>query len=439
MKRLNKAGLKPGGQHVNVGIMVVICMLFSFGLDKPSAIAQESAPEPLVALALKANPELKSIDLQVQALRHKAKAVQKWMDPVFAVEYSNFPYDTWSMGDSPMTGVQFKLQQTFTLSGKNERREATVRAEAQAIGWSLAEKRNQLVGLVKRTYWGLALVRQLRSVNLQHIELVRQFVEVIRIKYQVGKAGQHDLMRLEVLQSKLEDDLGEFDCRERELSAALNAVLHRSPGTNIATPERTDSTPSSLALNEWIALAINRRPALKGWKAKAEAKRVAAAAAAYERYPDITVWAGYRIRRHAGMDDGTDQMSLGLAVPLPFNYSGSFTAQKAMRLAEAAAMNEQEIVLLDEIKADLESALAAWERAHQKAATYSEELIPKTRKTLDSTMAAYQSNRADFASLYQVELQLLDFERVRLIALSQTWIQRSIVETLAGNHIPEQE
>lgn len=439
MKRLNKAGLKPGGQHVNVGIMVVICMLFSFGLDKPSAIAQESAPEPLVALALKANPELKSIDLQVQALQHKAKAVQKWMDPVFAVEYSNFPYDTWSMGDSPMTGVQFKLQQTFTLSGKNERREATVRAEAQAIGWSLAEKRNQLVGLVKRTYWGLALVRQLRSVNLQHIELVRQFVEVIRIKYQVGKAGQHDLMRLEVLQSKLEDDLGEFDCRERELSAALNAVLHRSPGTNIATPERTDSTPSSLALNEWIALAINRRPALKGWKVKAEAKRVAATAAAYERYPDITVWAGYRIRRHAGMDDGTDQMSLGLAVPLPFNYSGSFTAQKAMRLAEAAAMNEQEIVLLDEIKADLESALAAWERAHQKAATYSEELIPKTRKTLDSTMAAYQSNRADFASLYQVELQLLDFERVRLIALSQTWIQRSIVETLAGNHIPEQE
>ena len=227
--------------------------------------------------------------------------------------------------------------------------------------------------------------------------------------------------------------------RKRELSAALNAALHRSPGTYIATSERTDSTPSSLALNEWIDLAINRRPALKGWKAKANAKRVAAAAAASERYPDITVWAGYRIRRHAGMDDGTDQMSLGLAVPLPFNYSGSFAAQKAMRLAEAAAMNEQEIALLDEIKADLESALAAWERAHQKAATYSEKLIPLTRKTLDSTMAAYQSNRADFASLYQVELQLLDFERVWLIAQSQTWIQKAIVETLAGNQIPEKE
>ena len=439
MKRLNKVGQKSGGLHVYVGRLVVICMLFGFAVGNFPAFAQEIGPEALVVQALQANPKLKSIDLQVQALRHKAEAVQKWMDPVFAVEYSNFPYDTWSMGDSPMTGVQFKLQQTFTLSGKNERREATVQAEAKAIGWSLAEKRNQLAGLVKRTYWNLTLIRQLRLVNLQHIELVRQFIEVIRIKYQVGKAGQHDLMRLEVLQGKLEDDLGEFDCQERELSAALTAALHRSPGTYIATIERIDSTPPSLGLHEWISFAKSRRPALKGLKAKAEAKRVAADAAAYERWPDITVWAGYRIRRQAGMDDGTDQMSLGLAVPLPFDYSGSFDAQKAMHLSEAAAMNEEEIALLDEIKADLETSLAAWERAHQKAATYAEKLIPQARKILDSTLAAYQSNRADFASLYQVELQLLNFERAQLMARAQTWIQKSIVETLTGDHIPEKE
>ncbi|MCK5680078.1 hypothetical protein KAI46_04630, partial [bacterium] len=90
-----------------------------------------------------------------------------------------------------------------------------------------------------------------------------------------------------------------------------------------------------------------------------------------------------------------------------------------------------------EIQFGLETALAAWERAAQKASTYSEKLIPQARKTLDSTLAAYQSNRADFASLYQVEIQLLNFERVQLIAQSQTWIQKSIVETLAGNHIPE--
>ena len=439
MKRLNKVSQNPAGPHVSIGMLVVICMLIGFGVDKFQAWAQESGPEPFVAQALQANPELKSIDLQIQALRHKAEAVQKWMDPVFTVEYSNFPRDSWSLGDSPMTGVQFKLQQTFTLGGKNERREAVVQADAQARGWSLAEKRNQLAGLVKRTYWSLSLVRQMRLITRQHIELARHFIEVIRIKYQVGKTGQHDLMRLEVLQSKLEDDLGEFDCQEKELSAALNAAMHRSPGSYIATPERTDSTSPLLGLNEWIELAKSQRPALKALKARAQSKTLAADAAAYERWPDITLWAGYRIRSQAGMDDGTDQMSLGLAVPLPFDYNGSSVARTAMHLSEASAINEKEIALLDEIKSGLEAALAAWERAHQKATAYSEKLIPKVRKTLDSTLAAYQSNRADFASLYQVEIQLLDFERVLLVARLQTWIQKSIVETLAGNYVSEKE
>ena len=437
MKRLNRVRQKPGGQYLSIGILVVMCMLIGFVIADPPAFAQGFGPEPFVAQALEANPELKSVDFQVQALRHKAEAVQKWMDPVFMVEYSNFPRDSWSLGDSPMTGVQFKLQQTFTLGGKNERRKAQVQAEAQALGWSLAEKRNQLAGLVKRTYWSLSLVRQLRLITRQHIELVRHFIEVIRIKYQVGKAGQHDLMRLEMLQSKLEDDLFEFDCQERELSAALNAARHRSPSSYIATPDQTDSTAPLLGLSEWIELAKSQRPALKGLKARAQSKTLAADAAAYERWPDVTVWAGYRIRSQAGMDDGTDQMSLGLAVPLPFNYTGSFAARTAMHLSEASAMNEKEIALLDEIKSGLEAALAAWERAHQKAVTYSEKLIPKARKTLDSTLAAYQSNRADFASLYQVEIQLLDFERVLLVARLQTWIQKSIVETLAGNHVFE--
>lgn len=416
------------------GAVAVLLSLISFAIGNPLAIAQESGPEPLVAQALQANPELKSIDLQVQALRHKAEAVQMWMDPVFMVEYGNFPWDTWSMGDSPMTGVQFKLQQTFTLAGKNSRREATVHAETKAVGWSLEEKRNQLAGLIKRTYWNLALVRQLRVITPKHIVLVGQLLESIRAKYQVGKVGQHELMRLDVLQGKLKDDLGEFDRKERELSAALNAAMHRPPDRYIATVDRVHSSEQSLGLNEWINLAKNKRPALKIVRTTARAKRLAADAAGYERWPDITLWAGYRIRSQAGKDAGGDQMSLGIAVPLPLDYTGHSEAQKAMLLSEASAMDEREVSLLDEINFGLESALAAWERGAQKAAAYSDSLIPKARQTLESTLSAYQTDRADFASLYQAELQLLDFERALLVARTQTWIQKAIVETLAGDH-----
>ncbi len=439
MKRVRPGTQRPPRLLEIISIAAILFGLVSFAIGNPMAIAQESGPEPLVAQALQANPELKSIDLQVQALRHKADAVQMWMDPVFMVEYSNFPIDTWSLGDSPMTGVQFKLQQTFSLAGKNSRREATAQAEVKTIGWSLEEKRNQLAGLVKQMYWSLALVRQLRVITQKHIDLVGQLLEAIRAKYQVGKVGQHDLMRLEVLKSKLEDDLGEFDRSVRELTAVLNAAMHRAPVSHIATPEQTNLSSPTKSLTDWFELAKSKRPALKGLKAMAKAKRLAADAAGYERWPDITVWAGYRIRRQAGMDDGTDQMTLGLGIPLPLNYTGSSNAKKAMRLSEASAVEEQEIALLDEIHSSLEAALAAWERADQKANHYMENLIPRANETLESTLTAYQSDRADFASLYQAELQLLDFERTLLVARSQTWIQQAVIQTLSGTHTSDSE
>lgn len=439
MKTLTNVRKKTGNHYLMVSMMVAMFMLIVFSTVNYSAFAQESDPDELVKHALLVNPELKSIEFQIQALRHKSESVQKWMDPVFMVEYSNFPWNTWNMGDSPMTGVQFKLQQTFTLSGKNNRREATILAEAKAFGWSLEEKRNQLAGLIRKTYWSLTLVRQLRHVTEQHIVLVKQLIEAIRAKYQVGKVGQHDLMRLDVLQNRLEDDLGDFDRKERELSAALNSAMHRSLDNYIATPGLTDSAPISTNLNEWIAFAKDNRPALKGLKARAKVKRLAADTSEYERWPDITVWAGYRIRSKAGINDGTDQMTLGIALPLPFDYTGTYESQKSMYLSEALALDEQELALQDEINFRLEAALAAWERANQKTIAYSSDLIPKAKKTLESTLSAYQSDRTDFASLYQAELQLLEFERMLLIARSQTWIQKTILETLAGKSTPKQD
>ena len=431
------ANRRTGTVPIPIVLLIAIFVLPVFRAG--AALAAATGPQILVEETLLSNPNLKALALQITALQHKAQVVQKWSDPVFAVEYSNFPTDSWSMGDSPMTGVQFKLQQNFPLFGKNERRRAVVQAETRAFEWTLTEKRNQLTGLVKKTFWNLALVRQLRSITLQHIELVSQFIEVLRARYQVGKVGQHDLMRLQVLKDRLEDDLGEFARRERSLSATLNAARHQSPGEFIPTPKKITSLTPTRNLAELIELARTRRPALQGLELQSEARELAATAADYERWPDVTLWAGYRIRKRAGMDNGGDQMSLGLAVPLPFDYSGKSVSLAAQHRAEAAAVQERKSALLDEIKAALETALAAWERSSKQAVTYSGKLIPATRQTLDSTMVAYQSDRADFASLYQVELELLNFDRVLLKAQSQTRIQKAVIETLTGKNLVKNE
>jgi outer membrane protein TolC len=333
-----------------------------FVLLKASHVAagQPDDPDKLAAQAIAANPALKSIEHQISALRHKSDSVQAWADPVFAVEYSNIPWDSGTLGDSPMSGVQFKLQQKFVLPGKNDRRSKVVGAESEVMKWELEEKKVLLGTMVKSAYWKLTLVRELRNIVKRHIDLTGKLIVAVRVKYQVGKVGQHELLQLEVLKQKLADDLLDFDRQEKELLAALNAALHREADTQVVTPDAIKSVKPEKELAALMGMARENRPVLKAIKAQVDWRHLAADQAAYERWPDITVWAGYRIRSSAGMDPGDDFFSVGLAVPLPFDYTGRSTAKEEEHLASARAADQSYQARLDEIRARLGSLLASW-------------------------------------------------------------------------------
>ena len=87
---------------LHVVFLLLLVPLGTFAADSMDALAEE---------AVQANPGVDAIQRQVAALKAKADSSQKWMDPVLGVEYSQFPVNTWSLGDSAMTGIQLTLKQ----------------------------------------------------------------------------------------------------------------------------------------------------------------------------------------------------------------------------------------------------------------------------------------------------------------------------------------
>ncbi len=409
-------------------------LVLFFAIATPQVQAEQAADDPneLASMAAESNRAVFSLQRHIESLRHKTDASVTWADPVFAVEYSNVPWNSWSLDDSPMSGVQFKVTQKITLPGKNLRRMQEVQAQTQVSVWELEEKKNQLRAMVKKAYWKLALVRQLRKINERHIVLVEQFLAVVRVKYQVGKVGQHDLLSLQVLKKRLKDDLGDFDERQKQLTAAINSAMHRKVSVPITTPDTFEALRMNYTTSELVQLAIEYRPLLKQTKARAKWQRMAARKVEYERWPDITVWAGYRARMSAGADPGTDFFSLGVSVPLPFDYTAKADAQEAQYLSSAAEADDTYQAILDQIKGQVESSLATWQRAFEKARRYKTEIIPEADRTLKANLAAYQSDRADFASLYRAELELLNFERASKIAHASTHVEKSSLEAVVG-------
>ncbi len=426
--------LKPNLKIAALWFLALALFPASAGAGAAAAEAAVAADPSLVlaAEAVRSNPGLAALSSRIEGLRRRADASRVWKDPVVSLEYGNVPYDSFSLGDSPMSGVQMKLSQTVPWPGKNRRREAAAVAEADAKEWELAEARLQLSDMVRRTYWRLALTRQLEALTREHVELTDQLVTAVRAKYEAGRAGQHDLLSLEVLKDKLTDDLDDFGREERSLTAAINAALHREVTTPVETPSFTPAGGADGDLSGLVEEAKAVRPLLKLWKARAEMFRLSAERTGYEVNPDVTFWAGWRARERVGSTSGVDFLSFGLAVPLPFDYTDRWESGAAAFLADAKAAERRYDADLDEIGSRIEEALAAWDRAAGKVAAYDGGLIPLAKKTVESTLSAYQTDRADFASLYQAEVQLIDLERAERRARYEAVASRIRAATLTG-------
>ncbi len=396
-----------------------------------STSALEGA-EQLAQEAVESNPGLEELRAQKRALEQRVEAARVWKDPLFSVEYSNFPWNTWALGDSPMTGVQFRLQQTLPFPGKNERRQKTARARAELVDIQRAELANELRAAVRRGYYELALVRQLDELTQEHIERVGELRERVRLLYEVGRGDQKDVLQLELLTARLQDRLGDFDRNEAELVAAINAALHRDLATPIPTPTALPLVTPEVTTSALVKRAVEQRPALRAKEKQAEIHRLAAAQERYERWPDVSVWFGYRMRAEAGMDDGVDQLSIGASVPLPFDFTGrsGALAREQRELASATQLASQ--ALVDDISEEIAKELARWRRSSAQARSYRETLIPKARQTLDAALLAYETDRADFWAVYRAELELIDLERTLRFAAAHALISRAQIEALIG-------
>ena len=63
-------------------------------------------------------------------------------------------------------------------------------------------------------------------------------------------------------------------------------------------------------------------------------------------------------------------------------------------------------------------------------------LLPGQGRTLEATLSAYQVGRADFTSLFETEVSLLDLDRALVRAQVDTRLHEAEMETLVGEGLP---
>jgi cobalt-zinc-cadmium efflux system outer membrane protein len=411
-----------------LSLLLLLCLVSL----APSAPAADD-PIGLVDEALAANPGLEALRARIAELRELAGAAGTWDDPVIAVEYSNVPKDSWSLSDHPMSGVQLRAQQVIRPWSWSRRQKEVADSRTATSRYALAEAEVQLRREVLVSFWKLTLSRMLEDLTRDHVARTEELLRVVQARYETGLAGQHEILRLGILRDRLRDDLGDFARVERELSAALSRTLSRPPDTEFVTPELLEPKPVSGTVSDWLALARTERPELKRLEESIRTAQVAAEVARVDGIPDVTVWMGYRIRTiDTPQDDGTDQVSAGISVPIPLGSGRRSRAERAAHLHAAHGSRARLTAELDRLEAELTTIHARWVRALEQALDYQQTLTPAARAALETSFAAYAVGRADFSTLYEAEVELLEIERTLRSAAVQTHIRAAEAHAAIG-------
>ena len=220
---------------------------------------------------------------------------------------------------------------------------------------------------------------------------------------------------------------------DRVLGAARARGLSRDAESSFATPPDLDPRPVSGTVSAWLALAREGRAELKRLGESIRTAEAAAELARIDGRPDVTVWMKYRARSiDTSLDDGTDQISAGFSIPIPWGSAKRSRAKRAAQLQVARAGRARMMAELDRIESDLAAIHSRWTRAFEQAVEYRDNLTPDARATLETSLSDYTVGRADFSTLFEAEVALLDLERTLLSATVQTHIQAAAADATIG-------
>jgi outer membrane protein TolC len=372
-------------------------------------------------LALQDNPGLAQIQARSEAMAAIPSQVGTLPDPVISFNALNIPIDTFNIGQENMTQMQGGISQAFPFPGKLGLREEAAEHEAEAAGHDVTEARWRLLRDVKKGWWALFYLDRALEIITANQDLLRQFVEIARTKYEVGEGLQQDVLLAQLELSQLLDKEITFTGARNNAEARLNALLAHSADQQITLPnERPETLPVLLAESELFRLAQWNRALLASRRESIEAARSQLALAEKGYYPDFKLGVYYGGREDT--PDGRrrdDFLSLKLSMNVPL-YAA--TKQRKKVDQRASELMQKQYALEDEwnrVRADIAGAFSDFRQAKNQAVLFKSGIIPQAQQTVASMLAGYQVDKVDFLNLVRSQITLYNYETQYWRALTQ--------------------
>jgi len=363
-----------------------------------------------VQIALEANSRLLTLNAEAEAMAFAPSQVGALPDPMLSFNAMNLPTDTFDLDQEPMTQLQLMLSQKFPFPGKRQLRREVAETMVGVSQKQTDEYRDVLTGKVREAWWRLFSVDRSLQIVDSNKRLLRDFVEIAKTKYAVGKGLQQDVLLAELELSRLTNRELQLAGNRRRIQAMLNGLLNRVPDHPITLPEEppSETLPMLESVTSLTQFAVERRDLIQAIELKLEAADKTVELAEKDRWPDFQVGVGYADRQGSDPIRGSrsDFLSLMFSINLPL-YSGQ---KQDKALQQRIHEREYERYRLSDtvriIETEIGVQAAEYSAAREQALHLKNEIIPQAEQTVSAMLAGYEVNKVDFLNVVNGQIML---------------------------------
>ena len=422
-------------QHVlRAGTLAVLLALGA----SASALANDALPgatlESLLSLAKERNPEYASMRHEADAAAERIAPAGALPDPKLRVELM----DITKMGEQNPTllpnqvgSTRYTLMQDLPWFGKRALRRDIAALEFEGAKWRALGTWAELSSRIKSGYAQFYYLHQNERLTKEILDLMARLEQVAQARYAGGLAVQQDVIRAQVEQSNMRNELIAVENERRMVQARLNALVARAANAPLAQPERLRPLPPAAQLEE-SALAERvrlRNPQLFSDGAKLKAAQTTRELTYKNRFPDFNV--GITPVQYAG---AIKEWSLMVELNIPLQQSTRRAQEREAEAMLSAARTRKEATA-NQVLSELAENLSGLDAARRTEMTTTTSLMPQADLTFKAALASYETGKVDFATLLDAQRQIRLAKQNQIKAQFEGQMRLAEIEKLLGEDL----
>lgn len=369
------------------------------------------------------HPSVAAAQARVLAAESGVRAVRLWEDPMAGLGFMAADREM-RMDDGD---IMFGVEQMLPRRKLYEARKARAGAERAIFEAETRTAALNLETLVAQSAIELALADEMLAIQTNQLAWLESMAANAREKLKDPMANASEPLRIE---SEVAQERQKIDATERQrtrLVRQLNILLGRGTDEawpNLRLPESATLTPG---LSDELARLYQVNPMLLALLNTAEAAKSEIEVARRERSPIFSV--GVESRVYSGGD--FRQATVGAKMTLPWFNKSVYRANTDRAIQQQAAAEKETEALARRLRGEAVAAHTEAETLARQAKTFSEEVIPRAGKAVESTQNAWISSKASILEVLDARRSLLNarLEERRSVAAHRGALEmlRSIV------------